>query len=511
MPIDGACIVAPNFTDVFFDSDATSDAAAEVLDRVSGLGVEVQAELDELLSVTGIPGAQLGVYDGYETRVFCSGVRDLGSGAPVTPDTRFTFASVTKLFSIVAALRLQEAGRLDISARVRDLLVGIDLPYAVRDVTIGQLLGHVGGIDGTISLPEESTDLVSAVLEQAHTILPVANPGRLFSLSNAGFLIAAAAISKHVGTDWTTLLRDEVLEVIDAPHAVLSADKAQATSMAKGHVPNRRGQLLEMPAYVGSPAIAASGGLFGTVEDLLLLGRALLPQRGGAEPQPRSGLNHVLSSASLAEMHRPLVEAPDAHWKSVGLGWFHAGWTRLVMDARGSDVGQEALLRIVPESGRCMALLTNGWTRQWPYFDVLPTTTRRLLGTAMKRDPAVRPPTESEVRRVVGDYSRDGVLLVVRATEAGEPVLSALNQGDRTGLFVELHDIPLESIGRDMFLFRVPEVHDLRLRPIDRPLTLAFTGRLADGSAEHAHFMMRVARRVGDSGTDARPVESSVA
>lgn len=88
------------------------------------------------------------------------GTASVEFGVPVREDTVFAINSVTKAFTGVAAMRLVEQGRLDLSAPVGRYLA--DLPADWRGVTIQQLLSHMSGLPDVMRAATVETDAAAA-------------------------------------------------------------------------------------------------------------------------------------------------------------------------------------------------------------------------------------------------------------------------------------------------------------------------------------------------------------
>ncbi|MBY0512813.1 MAG: beta-lactamase family protein, partial [Gemmataceae bacterium] len=107
----------------------------------------------ERMAEHNVPGVSVAVIDG--GRVAWAkgyGVRDAASGETVTPGTRFQAGSVSKFAAAVLALKLADAGRLDLDADVNTLLAGWKLPrddkWKAEPVTVRRLLSHTAGVNG---------------------------------------------------------------------------------------------------------------------------------------------------------------------------------------------------------------------------------------------------------------------------------------------------------------------------------------------------------------------------
>ena len=100
-----------------------------------------------------LAGVSLAVaHDGELVYAQTYGTRDTATGAPVDYSSRFNLASLTKVITATTVMRLAEQGRIDLEARVVDVLAGdLVLPdgYDRRfdEVTVRQLLSHTSGLN----------------------------------------------------------------------------------------------------------------------------------------------------------------------------------------------------------------------------------------------------------------------------------------------------------------------------------------------------------------------------
>lgn len=143
-----------------------------------------------------------------------AGRADLSSGQPITADTRFDIASVSKQFTGLAVLRLIESGSLALDDTVEQFIDG--MPAWRSTVTIEHLLHHTSGIsDYTDLLLDDGFALTDTTLQHdaldaiAQTGLE-SRPGSRFSYSNSNYVLLASIVEVVSGTDFASVLEQNV-------------------------------------------------------------------------------------------------------------------------------------------------------------------------------------------------------------------------------------------------------------------------------------------------------------
>jgi CubicO group peptidase (beta-lactamase class C family) len=157
------------------------------------------------LKETGKPGVALGVVQ--NGQVLCAialGVTDFKSNAPITPDTNFHLASVSKSFTAVAAMQLVMAKKLHL-----DLPITRYVPYfrmadtRYKKITLRQLLNHRSGLgdveDYGWDKPQTDDAALSRYVKSLKSEKLLSNPGARFAYSNIGYEIIGAAIEQASG------------------------------------------------------------------------------------------------------------------------------------------------------------------------------------------------------------------------------------------------------------------------------------------------------------------------
>jgi CubicO group peptidase (beta-lactamase class C family) len=244
---------------------------------------------------TGVPGVAAGLSIGGRASFAAEGVLALGGAEQVHVDTPFRIASVSKSFTATLAAET----------------VGLDSD-------IRAWLSHTAGLRA-----------------ESYELLPEEADG-LWSYSNSGYWSVGEAAADAASLPFDEAMRTHVLE----PLSLTATGYAEPAAAARGHV--QEGETGHRPVLVDAYARERwpSGGLWSTVADLVVYGRAHLE--------------------AYAELHEPVARALGARY---ALGW----WEReladgsIALDHEGSVAGYQTLLLLVPERELVLAVLTNSW------------------------------------------------------------------------------------------------------------------------------------------------------
>jgi CubicO group peptidase (beta-lactamase class C family) len=303
------------------------------------------------------PAAQLVVEAG-AGRVVDVAVGDAGDGRddPVTTDTRFDLASITKVVTAIAFLRLVEDGTADIDGAVRDVFpsaFGAD--RSVGRITWRNLLAHNSGLPADVDL-KGARDVADARAITL-TISPEGPPGEHVVYSDIGFMLLGFAVEALVGAPLDDAVRRLVLDPLGLARMTylpVSTDSVAQTEVCPWRRYRLRGEVHdEKAAALGG--VAGHAGLFGTAHDVAVLGRCLL--EGGAPLLRPATVSEMLrEQARDGEVRRGLGVSlwspdPDTTGHPFGARSFgHTGFT-------GTS------LWVDPERRLVAALLTNTLSR----------------------------------------------------------------------------------------------------------------------------------------------------
>lgn len=203
-------------------------------------------QIDSLRTVYKIPGLQVLVFTKdsllYERH---AGVRDLKTNAPVTDQTLFPVASVTKSLVATSALMLVERKQLALTDELKKLLP--EVPFsnaweATAPVRVAHLLEHTAGFDDWSPKAYAFND-PTITLERGLQVAPESRrsrwrPGTFMSYSNAGPPLVARMLEKKTGQEFEAFVKQHIFRPLGMNQATFHRDGSALTNLATGYVNN---------------------------------------------------------------------------------------------------------------------------------------------------------------------------------------------------------------------------------------------------------------------------------
>ena len=204
------------------------------------LGARLQAHLDRYREAAGMPGVSAAIeFSDGSVWLGTSGASDVGVGDPVTPDTAFSFASMTKTFVAAAVLDLVGDGLLALDDPVADLLPDIAID---RRITVHQLLDHTSGLHDFflgrgIDAALQSDRAAAWTFDQAlaYVARPYFAPGTGWRYSNTNYLLLGLAIERLTGQDLATVIRDRFLGPLGLDGTYVQGAESAPGPVARGY------------------------------------------------------------------------------------------------------------------------------------------------------------------------------------------------------------------------------------------------------------------------------------
>lgn len=255
-------------------------------------------------------------------------------------DTVFRIGSVTKQFTAMAIMILEERGELTLDDRVGSYFP--DYKNA-KNITIKQLLTHSSGITNytelpfyleIIRLPQEKKGLI----ERLHSFPLLFEPGETTSYSNSNYLLLTAIIEKTAQTSYEDFLKKEIFKKLKMNSTGIDNHLKLIPNRALGLSLND--QKLVPADFIDVSVANGAGAMYSTVHDLSIWYKAIRDHK-------------LISPETTEEMLTPFKHG-------FASGWFVAnrnGGKRV--SHSGGINGFEAQISFYPETDSLVVVLSN--------------------------------------------------------------------------------------------------------------------------------------------------------
>ncbi len=343
----------------------------------------LQQHLENLRTHHRIPGLAVAVAREGRT-IFEAGLghRDVAAGLPVTPDTVFGVASVTKSFAALAIVQLEDRGRLSVLDPVVKWLPEFRIQGAdVSGITIHHLLTHTSGLPGqkalylaraasirrdpnwkrlgvaydpfTVDPIQTCAELLDGMASSEIELLGA--PGSCFNYSNEGYAMLGEIIARASGRPFLTYMQEEILDPLHMRHSTFLASDLErfpeVTELYASVVENGQTEVIHAPVWWDVGQIYANGSLKSTVRDLL----------NYLEVYRTNGLfqgHRIASEGAIRKMMSPHVQLPSG--KHYGYGLDVEPYHGVTLVGHGGGIkGVSSHIRIAVEPGITAVALTN--------------------------------------------------------------------------------------------------------------------------------------------------------
>jgi serine beta-lactamase-like protein LACTB len=286
------------------------------------------------------------------------GYADLENRVPVTPDTRFGVASITKAFTGLSLLKLHESGRIDLDAPIQRYVPAFPVKPGGA-ITPRLLAAHLAGIrhwgnERNAALYARHFDDVTEILTLFKDDTLVAPPGTKPSYSSYGYNLIAAALQSASGVKYQDYVNREIISRLGL--------KNTGYDDVRRVLPNRARRYSYFDPWtfaVDSNAVfrvpewdyshnMAGGNMYSTAADLARFGRAI--------EQPG-----LMSRESLELLYRrPRVGSVQA---AMSFGFYVSDSTapHKLLSIGGSNAGLQSGLFVYPDDDLVIVVLANTW------------------------------------------------------------------------------------------------------------------------------------------------------
>lgn len=276
---------------------------------------QIDKRVEEAMTAAQIPGLGLAAVQ-RDNILFAKGYgrANLEHDIPTTADSVFEIASITKLFTATAVMRLVEDGRVSLDDPISQHVPA--LPAAWQAITVRHTLTHQSGLKDYTATeqywPTTRLDISREELLGFVAHLPLQfEPGQRYHYDNTGYYLLGYLIEAVSQMTYGEFLTAEIFRPLGMAHTRVNDPYAIVPQRVAGYSLDEAGKLRHKPYYSTTGTFSA-GVLLSSAADLARFAASLYT-------------NTVLQAESRKLMWTPHPSAEGNERKlsfSVGLGWF---------------------------------------------------------------------------------------------------------------------------------------------------------------------------------------------
>ena len=280
----------------------------------TSIGQQIDSYLSHLDASGDVTGSILVAVNGTILLNKGYGLASEEQNIPNTPETRFRIGSITKQFTAMAILILQDRSKLNVHDHLCKYITQCPLDWA--PITLQDLLIHSSGIpDFTnfsdfprlIGMPVSVAALIDRFKNQPLDFTPSTE----WSYSNSNYVLLGAIIEQLSGESYADFLLHNIFQPLQLNNTGYDSNTPPLPQYAQGYL-----KLHVQPVYLDMSEFYAAGALYSTVGDLYLWDQALMAHK-------------LVSPAALADMFAVHIPCPPGGCAiptdlGYGYGWFIA-------------------------------------------------------------------------------------------------------------------------------------------------------------------------------------------
>jgi len=234
------------------------------------------------------------------------GMADYELDVANTPDTKFRIASITKQFTALSIMQLQEKGVLNIHDSLDNYIP--DYPQG-NTITIAHLLSHTSGI-ADIGAEWNSIKIFPLSLDESverFKYKPLESvPGSTFAYSNSNFFLLTYIIQKVSRKSYADYIQHSICAPLGMHDTGYDHHDPIVKKRSRGY--SYKNNILQNVNYFNPEIAVGSGGLYSTVADLAKFDKGLR--------------DYTLISPESFKLMTEKQIAADNKGNDYGYGWF---------------------------------------------------------------------------------------------------------------------------------------------------------------------------------------------
>lgn len=318
----------------------------------------IQSLLDDSCRISGVPGMSISILADDEVFYFSSGYADREKGLTASENTLYELASVSKAFTGMGILLLEEQGRLSMTDSVQNYLPWFALKYQgkpvdMQSLTLNNFLHHTSGLTNgrhTQNIPQGNTpDLLQKTVENLVDAELAFPPGEQYNYGTINYDVLGLVIETVSGQSYEDFMREQVFQPLGLHQTYVYKEDARATGqLAQGY---RSSFFMttpyNAPDYSGNKP---AGYIISCTKDMA---RWMGIQMGIVQDIPEI-FHTVIEKSHQGDMSVPAVKEM----------YYAAGWSvnadQTIIEHPGGNPNFSTEVTLLPNERAAVCLLTNG-------------------------------------------------------------------------------------------------------------------------------------------------------
>ncbi|WP_299363153.1 serine hydrolase [Winogradskyella sp.] len=246
----------------------------------TGYAQNLTQQFDDIVSQSyksDMPGATfLVAKDGKAIYRKAIGKSSLELDVNMIPENVFRLASITKQFTAVAILMLEEQGKLNLNDPITRFIP--DYPTQGKTITVHHLLNHTSGIKsytamGNLVEVARTDKTLDELIDYFKNEPMDFDPGDQFRYNNSGYILLGKIIEELSGETYEDFIEKKIFERLGMKSSSFGNNRELVKNRAQGYEQDDTGYV--NANYISMTLPHASGSLASTVDDMLKWQNAL--------------------------------------------------------------------------------------------------------------------------------------------------------------------------------------------------------------------------------------------
>ena len=291
------------------------------------------------------------------------GFRNVEEELPVTPETVFPLASITKSFTAMGVALLVDEGKLAWDTPVRDYLPWFRLEddYVTANLSVRDLLCHRSGLPRHDLVSYGADFTLEEVVRKLANLKASAGFRSTYQYQNLMYSTAGYLTGYVTGTTWEEVMQTRIFDKLEMNSSFLTVQDLKAQENRATGYQEEKGEVRRLE-YRDRSSVGPAGAIHANLEDMLTWLKLHL---NGGKYKGEA----FVSETNLTEMHTPqMLIRPGGFYKKLfgtpihtyGLGWHVQPYRGYTLVHHGGNIdGFSTFLSFIPEAKIGSIVLTN--------------------------------------------------------------------------------------------------------------------------------------------------------